>query len=57
MSPMYAISYFVGRKYGSWFTGSQRFHTEADAQRQIDADRSDEHFAGATKLGRRVVRA
>lgn len=52
----YAVSFHVGSKYGAWLTGRERFATEAEARQAIDADRADEHRAGASKFTRRVVR-
>lgn len=39
----FAISYFVGRKHGSWHTGSERWESreraDADMKRQLAAEK------------------
>lgn len=51
----YAIEYHVGRKYGGWITGDDRFPDPAIAAKRMSRDAADEHRIGASILLRRLV--
>lgn len=53
---MFAISYFVGSKYGGWITGTVTYANERYAK--ADADRQDAELkdAGVSQFLSRVVR-
>lgn len=55
MQPLYAIEYFVGRKYGGWILGADRFADARSGAKQMSRDAADEDRADATITLRRLV--
>ena len=53
---MFAIEYLVGKKYGMWLRGSERFVSHEDAMVRSKADVREEKKAEASVIRRRCVR-
>lgn len=53
---MYAIEYFVGRKYGTWARGTERYASAEHAARIMARDAAAEHDGDYTIFRRRCVK-
>lgn len=53
---MYAIEYFVGRKYGGWKRSEARFDTAERAARTMSKDAAAENDNGYSVIMRRCVK-